>query len=146
MKRTIAVLALLLLATAGHAFAATPAPIPVRVVVVTTFEPGADAGDRPGEFQFWVERLPLPQTILFPQAYRHLRYNPTNGVLASPTNATLTSPWGILAPSATITNRQASLVFMAVDFTITTLFLLFSVFLQLMITRGEQRGGRRGGG
>jgi purine nucleoside permease len=57
------------------------APLPIRVVVVTTFEPGADRGDRPGEFQYWVERLPLPQTIAFPQAYHHLRYNPATGVL-----------------------------------------------------------------
>jgi purine nucleoside permease len=60
---------------------AASAPLPIRVVVVTTFEPGADSGDRPGEFQYWVERLPLPQTIAFPQAYRHLRYNPATGVL-----------------------------------------------------------------
>jgi purine nucleoside permease len=32
------------------------APIPVKMAVVVTFEVGADRGDRPGEFQFWVER------------------------------------------------------------------------------------------
>jgi len=57
------------------------APIPVRVVVVTTFERGADMGDAPGEFQFWVERLPLPETLAFPQGYRHLRFSPRRGVL-----------------------------------------------------------------
>jgi purine nucleoside permease len=57
------------------------APIPIRVVVVTTFEPGADSGDVPGEFQYWVERLPLPGTLAFPQGYRHLRYNAALGVL-----------------------------------------------------------------
>ncbi|MBD5634002.1 MAG: purine nucleoside permease [Candidatus Eremiobacteraeota bacterium] len=76
-------LALVLLVTAA---ASTPAraaiaPIPIRVVVVTTFEPGADTGDIPGEFQYWVERLPLPDTLPFPQAYRHLRYNAAKGVL-----------------------------------------------------------------
>lgn len=55
--------------------------IPVRVVVVTMFEIGADTGDRPGEFQYWVERLPLSQTIPFPQGYRDLRYNPDKQVL-----------------------------------------------------------------
>jgi purine nucleoside permease len=57
------------------------APLPIRVVVVTTFEVGADSGDAPGEFQYWVERLPLPWTLTFPQAYRSLRYNPDLGVL-----------------------------------------------------------------
>ena len=32
------------------------APIPIKVVVVTMFEIGADLGDGPGEFQLWVER------------------------------------------------------------------------------------------
>lgn len=48
-------------------------PIPVKVVVVTMFEPGADTGDRPGDFQLWVEREPLNQVIPFPQGYRNLR-------------------------------------------------------------------------
>ena len=57
------------------------APIPVRVVVVTTFELGRDTGDTPGEFQNWVERLPLPATIAFPQGIHPLRYNAKLGVL-----------------------------------------------------------------
>ncbi len=57
-------------------------PIPIRVVVVTMFEVGQDTGDTPGEFQNWVEKFPLPQTLEFPQGYRHLRYNPDKGVLA----------------------------------------------------------------
>ncbi len=60
---------------------AESAALPIRVVVVTTFEPGADTGDVPGEFQYWVERLPLPDVIALPQAYRHLRYNAALGVL-----------------------------------------------------------------
>ena len=64
-----------------HALAAQPEHIPVRVVVVTTFELGNDSGDKPGEFQAWVERFPLPQTIPFPQGYRTLRYNPDKQVL-----------------------------------------------------------------
>ncbi len=55
--------------------------IPIRVVVVTTFEPGADSGDTPGEFQYWVERLPLSETLAFPQGYRDLRYNAARGEL-----------------------------------------------------------------
>jgi purine nucleoside permease len=55
--------------------------LPVRVVVVTTFELGNDTGDMPGEFQAWVERLPLPQTLPFPLGSRPLRYNAEKQVL-----------------------------------------------------------------
>lgn len=55
--------------------------VPVRVVVVTAFEIGNDAGDTPGEFQNWVENLPLPQVVPFPQGYHPLRYNPEKHVL-----------------------------------------------------------------
>ncbi len=55
--------------------------LPVRVVVVTTFELGQDTGDTPGEFQAWVERLPLPQTLSFPLGNRPLRYNAEKQVL-----------------------------------------------------------------
>lgn len=55
--------------------------IPIRVVVVTTFEIGEDTGDKAGEFQNWVEKLPLPSTVPFPQGYHHLRYNAEQKVL-----------------------------------------------------------------
>jgi len=55
--------------------------IPVKVVIVTMFEIGKDTGDRPGEFQYWVERLPLKDSLAFPQGYRTLRYNPEKQVL-----------------------------------------------------------------
>jgi purine nucleoside permease len=55
--------------------------LPVRVVVVTTFEIGNDTGDTPGEFQAWVERLPLPQVLPFPLGNHALRYNPEKQVL-----------------------------------------------------------------
>ena len=44
---------------ANAALASVPAPIPVKVVIVTMFERGADEGDEPGEFQFWKERRDL---------------------------------------------------------------------------------------
>src|SRR4051812_34358497 len=48
------------LSVADEANAFTPPtverPLKVKVVIVTMFEVGADAGDVPGEFQFWVER------------------------------------------------------------------------------------------
>src|SRR5260370_42101507 len=55
-------------------------PIPVKVVVVAMFERGADTGDEPGEFQYWVEREKLDRVIAFPQGYRDLRMN-RDGVL-----------------------------------------------------------------
>lgn len=57
------------------------AKIPVKMVVVTMFELGEASGDRPGEFQNWVERLPLDSVITFPQGYRNLRYNAEKEVL-----------------------------------------------------------------
>ncbi len=64
------------LALAGAGWAAeSPAPIPVKVVVVTMFEFGADTGDRPGEFQYWVEREKLDRVLPFPQGYHDLRMN-----------------------------------------------------------------------
>ncbi|EDY81331.1 Purine nucleoside permease (NUP) family [Verrucomicrobiia bacterium DG1235] len=60
------------------------APTPkekIKAVVVTMFELGEDTGDRPAEFQNWVERFPLESRISFPQGYRDLRYNQESGVL-----------------------------------------------------------------
>jgi purine nucleoside permease len=41
-------------------------PIPVKVAVVVTYEIGADRGDQPGEFQFWVERENWTREIKVP--------------------------------------------------------------------------------
>jgi len=54
--------------------------IAVKVVVVTMFERGADTGDEPGEFQYWVEREKLDRVLPFPAGYRDLRMN-REGVL-----------------------------------------------------------------
>ena len=59
----------------------SPERIPIKVVVVAMFERGNDTGDGPGEFQLWVERLPLPDSLPFPQGYRQLRINNEKGVL-----------------------------------------------------------------
>jgi purine nucleoside permease len=48
-------------------------PLKVKVVVVAMFEVGADTGDVPGEFQFWVERRKLDHVISFPAAYHDVR-------------------------------------------------------------------------
>ncbi|MDC0069680.1 purine nucleoside permease [Gammaproteobacteria bacterium] len=59
---------------------AIAAPIPIKVVVVSMFEYGEITGDRPGEFQFWAERLPLEQSLPFPAGEFDLRLN-EDGVL-----------------------------------------------------------------
>jgi purine nucleoside permease len=88
-------LALLLLATAACACAQAqapapstqqtpatpPAPIEVKVVVLAMFEAGADTGDTPGEYQYWVEREHLDTVMPFPQGFHELRLNPQTGVL-----------------------------------------------------------------
>jgi purine nucleoside permease len=60
--------------------AAPSAPIRVKVVVVTMFEVGEDTGDRPGEYQLWVEREHLDQVQPLPAGYHHVRLN-KDGVL-----------------------------------------------------------------
>lgn len=64
----------------GAVAAMAQRPIPVKVVVVAMFERGADTGDEPGEFQFWVERNELERVIAFPQGFHDLRMN-QDGVL-----------------------------------------------------------------
>ncbi len=59
--------------------AATPAVL-VKVVVVTMFESGEVTGDKPGEFQFWVERLGLKHVYPFEMGEYELRMN-DDGVL-----------------------------------------------------------------
>src|ERR1700731_1976097 len=72
------VFAMLLLASCtGFLIAQTvaPAPIQIKVVVVTMFERGEDTGDTPGEFQLWVEREHLDQVVALPAGYHHVRLN-----------------------------------------------------------------------
>jgi purine nucleoside permease len=61
----------------GLAAAVLPAAgevIRPKVVVVATFEIGADTGDKPGEFQFWVERLGLTNALAVPGLDRPVRF------------------------------------------------------------------------
>ena len=64
-------------------------PWPVRVVVVTTFEIGADTGDAPGEFQYWVEREHLNEVLDFPGGVHPLRTNAEHTVLGMVSGTTL---------------------------------------------------------
>jgi len=52
-----------------------------KVVVVTMFEAGADTGDAPGEFQFWVEREHLDRIIPLPAAYHDVRVSADGSVI-----------------------------------------------------------------
>ncbi|MDP9039586.1 MAG: purine nucleoside permease [Acidobacteriota bacterium] len=65
----------------GNVVAAAPAAIEVKVVVLTMFEQGADTGDAPGEYQYWVEREHLDTVLPFPQGFHDLRLNRKSGVL-----------------------------------------------------------------
>lgn len=56
------------------------ASIAVKVVVVTMYEQGADSGDAPGEFQYWVEREHLDKVFSLPAGNHDVRMN-HNGVL-----------------------------------------------------------------
>lgn len=69
---------MLLLSTAlmcSLACAAQPKPIPVKVVVVTMFEVGADTADAPGELQYWVERDQLDRVYPLAAGYHAVRMN-----------------------------------------------------------------------
>lgn len=52
-----------------------------KMVVVTMFEIGADTGDAPGEFQYWVEREKLDRVIPLPAAYHAVRANADGSVI-----------------------------------------------------------------
>ncbi len=60
---------------------AAPVPIPIRVVVVSMFEVGADSGDVAGEFQLWRERQKLDTRLPFTHSFHDLYLNPVTGVL-----------------------------------------------------------------
>lgn len=72
------------------ATAATPAPIPVKVVVVSMFETGEVSGDAPGEMQRWVERLQMDRRFPFPMGEYELRMNDA-GVLVICTGGGITN-------------------------------------------------------
>ena len=56
-------------------------PIPVKVVVVTMFETGADSGDKAGEFQRWNERVPLDTVFEAPHMHHDIHFNQKTGVM-----------------------------------------------------------------
>jgi purine nucleoside permease len=80
MRRFFFIYALLLAPLAA-------APIPVKVVVMTTFEVGKDTGDDPGEYQFWSEREGLTERFATP-ALPHDIYMNADGVMGIVTGMT----------------------------------------------------------
>src|SRR5437867_10759673 len=93
----VVALAIVILSAAARLTAQAATRIPVKVVVVTMFERGADTGDEPGEFQYWVERDKLDLVYPFPQGYRDLRMN-RQGVLGRSEEHTseLQSPYDLV--------------------------------------------------
>jgi purine nucleoside permease len=101
-SRSAVAVALSIAAFFGGVAHAAATKISVRVVVVATFELGEDSGDTPGEFQYWVERVPLRQTLPFQAGHRALRYDPKTHVL------------GIVVGSGSI-NSSASIMALGLD-------------------------------
>ena len=99
----------------GQATVAGTAPWPVRAVIVTTFEIGADTGDTPGEFQLWVEREHLDEVVPFPGGVHPLRTNRDHTVLG-------------LVSGTTLVNATASLMALGMDprFDLTHAYLLIN--------------------
>jgi purine nucleoside permease len=78
-------LLILVLLLAGLApIAAQAAPIPIKVVILTTFESGSTAGggngQGSGEFVFWANRFPLPHPLKVPGIEGRVLYS-DDGVL-----------------------------------------------------------------
>lgn len=105
--------------------------IPVRVVVLVTFQFGADNDPNGGELGNWVKNLPCTQSFPFPQGYHQLWYNPNLKVLVCETGEgkahaaasvtalandprfDLTKAYWLLAGIAGVNPHQASLASVA---------------------------------
>jgi purine nucleoside permease len=95
MRKLSCLLSVLLLAATPLAGAAElPSRTAVKFVVVANFENGKDAGDKPGEYQFWVEREHLDETIAVRGATGVVRRSSTGvyGLLLENLHAFLLDP------------------------------------------------------
>lgn len=116
LARLFAALCLAVFPCSVYAQASAPArPWPVRAVIITTFEIGADTGDIPGEFQLWVEREHLDEVVPFPGGTHPLRANANHTVI------------GMLS-GTTLVNATASLMALGLDprFDLTHAYLLIN--------------------
>ena len=102
MRKVNALLFVSLLFVTVAVAGAQQAPWPIRAVIVTTFEVGNDTGDVPGEFQLWVEREHLNETLDFPGGVHAIRTNADHTVL------------GIVS-GTTLVNATASLMALGLD-------------------------------
>lgn len=66
-----------------------------KVLILTTFEIGADTGDTPGELQYWVEREKLTGSLVVPGVAHPLRFN-DSGVFAMVTGTCNRSGLGVM--------------------------------------------------
>jgi purine nucleoside permease len=66
---------LLLMSVVAAAVLPAAELIKPKVIVVATFEVGLDAGDKPGEFQSWVEREKLTGSMTVPGLDHPVRFN-----------------------------------------------------------------------
>jgi purine nucleoside permease len=82
-KYSVLILSLLLAACSRQEAPVEPvdAAIPIKVVIVTMFESGEDAGDKAGEFQRWNERRQLNSVFPAPHMHHDIRVNLDTGVL-----------------------------------------------------------------
>lgn len=64
-------------------------PWDIRAVVLATYEIGEDRGDRPGEFQMWVEGENLTEKVSFPAGVRDMYTDKSHHVLYVDTGTTL---------------------------------------------------------
>lgn len=80
MSRCLLALSLCCLWFFPLALSAQPAPIPVKVVIVTMWQNGDGATDAPGEFHLWIQREHLDRVYPLPAGEAPVRMN-ARGVL-----------------------------------------------------------------
>jgi purine nucleoside permease len=102
MLRRIAVFVCLFVVSTFVSAQAQGKPWPIKVVIVTTFEIGNDTGDIPGEFQLWVEREHLTESLAFAGGVHPILTNKDHSIL------------GIVS-GTTLVNATASLMALGLD-------------------------------
>jgi purine nucleoside permease len=89
IRPLVALMALVLLLLPGARANAAGKPWPIQVVIMVTYEVGADTGDVPGEFQAWAERDNLTETLPFPGGVHPILTNKEHTILGVVSGTTL---------------------------------------------------------